>query len=47
MAEKAAWDFDERNTDNNTPLHICCAKGSLNVFQYLTNNTENINLLLH
>ena len=28
------WDFDERNADNNSPLHICCAKGSLNVLQH-------------
>ena len=29
------WDCDERNADNNSPLHICCAKGSLNVLQHL------------
>ena len=29
------WDFDERNADNNSPLHICCEKGSLNVLQHL------------
>ena len=29
------WDFDERNADNDTPIHICCAKGSLNVLQHL------------
>ena len=29
------WDFDERNDDNNTAIHICCAKGSLNVLPHL------------
>ena len=29
------WDFDERNADNNTPIHICCEKGALNVLQHL------------
>ena len=29
------WDFDERNAADNTPLHICCEKGSLSVLQHL------------
>ena len=29
------WDFDERNAEENTPIHICCTKGSLNVLQHL------------
>ena len=29
------WNFEERNADNNTPIHICCAKGSLKVLQHL------------
>ena len=29
------WNFDERNADGNTSLHICCAKGSLDVLKNL------------
>ena len=31
------WNFDERNADNNTPIQICCTKGSLNVIKHLQN----------
>ena len=29
------WDFEERDADNNTPIHICCSEGALNVLQHL------------
>ena len=28
------WNFEEKNSDGNNPLHICCAKGSLEVLQH-------------
>ena len=29
------WDFSERNAVKNTPIHICCTKGSLHVLKQL------------
>ena len=28
------WDFEERNNHGNNSLHICCAKGPLNLLQH-------------